>query len=77
MLLCWGWVLVIAAKDISRRCADPPLAGCTVVRFNGGAQAGHNVVTPAHRNSLSRHHTFHSLGRGLFVPRVRTLLVDR
>lgn len=48
----------------------------TVVRFNGGAQAGHNVVTPAHRNSLSRHHTFSQFGAGTFVPGVRTLLVD-
>jgi len=41
----------------------------TVVRFNGGAQAGHNVVLPD-----GRHHTFAQFGAGSFVPGVRTLL---
>ena len=41
----------------------------TVVRFNGGPQAGHNVVTPE-----GRHHTFAQFGSGTFVPGVRTLL---
>ncbi|MBI3722439.1 adenylosuccinate synthetase [bacterium] len=40
-----------------------------VVRFNGGAQAGHNVVLPD-----GRHHTFSQIGAGGFVPGVRTLL---
>ncbi len=40
-----------------------------VVRFNGGAQAGHNVVTPG-----GRHHTFSQFGSGSFVDGVRTLL---
>ncbi len=40
-----------------------------VVRYNGGAQAGHNVVTPD-----GRHHTFAQLGSGSFVPGVRTFL---
>jgi adenylosuccinate synthase len=40
-----------------------------VVRFNGGAQAGHNVVTVD-----GRHHTFSQLGAGSFVPGVRTHL---
>lgn len=40
-----------------------------VVRFNGGAQAGHNVVT-----SEGRHHTFSQLGSGSFVPGVKTHL---
>src|SRR5690349_8592758 len=40
-----------------------------VVRFNGGPQAGHNVVTPD-----GRHHTFSQFGSGTFVPAVRTLL---
>jgi adenylosuccinate synthase len=40
-----------------------------VVRYNGGAQAGHNVVTPD-----GRHHTFAQLGAGTFVPGVRTFL---
>jgi adenylosuccinate synthase len=43
-----------------------------VVRFNGGAQAGHNVVTPD-----GRHHTFSQLGSGTFVPGVRTHLARR
>jgi adenylosuccinate synthase len=40
-----------------------------VVRYNGGAQAGHNVVTPD-----GRHHTFAQLGAGTFVPGVLTFL---
>lgn len=40
-----------------------------VVRYNGGAQAGHNVVTPD-----SRHHTFSQFGAGTFLPHVRTFL---
>jgi adenylosuccinate synthase len=41
----------------------------TVVRFNGGAQAGHNVVTPD-----GRHHTFAQFGSGTLVPGVNTHL---
>ncbi len=40
-----------------------------VVRFNGGGQAAHNVITPD-----GRHHTFHQFGSGTFVPGVRTHL---
>ncbi|PRX96074.1 adenylosuccinate synthetase [Allonocardiopsis opalescens] len=40
-----------------------------VVRFNGGAQAAHNVVAPD-----GRHHTFAQLGAGTFVPGVLTHL---
>jgi len=40
-----------------------------VVRYNGGAQAGHNVVTPD-----GRHHTFSQFGAGTFVPGTRTYL---
>ncbi|CAN5353859.1 adenylosuccinate synthase [soil metagenome] len=43
----------------------------TVVRFNGGAQAGHNVVLPD-----GRHHTFSQFGAGSFVPGVETLLAS-
>jgi len=43
--------------------------GATVVRFNGGAQAGHNVIT-----SEGKHHTFTQFGSGAFVPGVRTHL---
>ena len=40
-----------------------------VLRFNGGAQAGHNVVTPS-----GQHHTFAQLGAGSFLPAVQTYL---
>jgi adenylosuccinate synthase len=40
-----------------------------VVRHNGGAQAGHNVVT-----AKGAHHTFAQFGAGSFVPGVRTFL---
>jgi len=43
-----------------------------VVRFNGGAQAGHNVVRPD-----GRHHTFSQLGAGTLVPGVRTHLASK
>jgi adenylosuccinate synthase len=41
----------------------------TVVRFNGGAQAGHNVVAPD-----GRHHTFAQFGSGTLVRGVNTHL---
>lgn len=40
-----------------------------VVRYSGGAQAAHNVVTPD-----GRHHTFAQFGSGTFKPGVRTYL---
>ena len=40
-----------------------------VVRFNGGAQAGHNVVEAG-----GRQHTFSQLGSGTFVRGVATHL---
>lgn len=40
-----------------------------VVRFNGGSQAAHNVVTPD-----GRHHAFSQFGSGTFHPGVRTHL---
>jgi adenylosuccinate synthase len=40
-----------------------------VVRYNGGAQAAHNVITPE-----GLHHTFRQLGSGSFVKDVKTLL---
>jgi adenylosuccinate synthase len=42
-----------------------------VVRWNGGAQAGHNVVAPD-----GRHHTFSQFGAGTLVPGVRTHLAE-
>lgn len=40
-----------------------------VIRYNGGAQAGHNVVLPD-----GRHHEFKQFGSGTFVSGVRTHL---
>jgi adenylosuccinate synthase len=44
----------------------------TVVRFNGGAQAGHNVVL-----ADGRHHTFSQFGAGSFHAGVATVLASR
>ena len=41
----------------------------TVIRFNGGAQAAHNVLA-----ADGRHHTFAQFGSGSFAPGVRTHL---
>ncbi|HEY4374091.1 MAG TPA: adenylosuccinate synthetase [Burkholderiales bacterium] len=41
----------------------------TVVRFNGGAQAGHNVVLPD-----GRHHTFSQFCAGTLIPEVFSVL---
>jgi adenylosuccinate synthase len=48
---------------------ERPARPRAVVRFNGGAQAAHNVVTPE-----GRHHTFAQFGSGTFTPGVRTHL---
>lgn len=45
------------------------LGATLVVRYNGGAQAGHNVVAPD-----GRHHTFSQFGAGTFVDGVGTVL---
>jgi adenylosuccinate synthase len=52
---------------VDRLCAQG--SARTVVRFNGGAQAAHNVVTDD-----GRHHTFAQFGSGTFTPGVRTHL---
>jgi adenylosuccinate synthase len=41
----------------------------TVVRYNGGSQAAHNVITPG-----GRHHTFSQFGSGTFIPGTQTCL---
>jgi adenylosuccinate synthase len=41
----------------------------TVIRYNGGAQAAHNVITLD-----GRHHTFAQFGSGTFIPGTRTYL---
>jgi adenylosuccinate synthase len=62
-----GTIVDYLAREQSDRDrnGEPPL----IVRFNGGPQAGHNVVTPD-----GRHHTFAQFGSGTFSPGVRTLL---
>ena len=40
-----------------------------VIRYNGGAQCAHNVVTPS-----GVHHTFAQFGSGTFIPGCRTYL---
>lgn len=52
---------------LARQCSTPPL----VVRFNGGAQAGHNVVT-----SDGKQHVFSQFGAATFVPGSKTLLTN-
>ncbi|MFV2171784.1 adenylosuccinate synthetase [Actinomadura sp. LOL_016] len=52
---------------VDHLCAASPVHA--VVRFNGGAQAAHNVVT-----ADGRHHTFAQFGSGTFTPGVRTHL---
>ncbi|GAA0592024.1 adenylosuccinate synthetase [Actinomadura livida] len=52
---------------VDHLCAASPVGA--VVRFNGGAQAAHNVVT-----ADGRHHTFAQFGSGTFTPGVRTHL---
>lgn len=41
----------------------------TIIRYNGGSQAAHNVVMPD-----GRHHTFAQFGSGIFTPGTRTYL---
>jgi adenylosuccinate synthase len=48
----------------------------TVVRFSGGAQAGHNVMTLASSNSQGLHHTFSQFSAGTLAPGTRTVLLD-
>lgn len=43
--------------------------GAVIVRFNGGAQAAHNVHT-----ADGKHHTFSQFGSGMLVPGTRTFL---
>jgi adenylosuccinate synthase len=45
------------------------LGAGVVVRYNGGAQAGHNVIT-----ADGRHHTYSQFGSGAFHPSVKTYL---
>jgi adenylosuccinate synthase len=45
------------------------LTAHTIVRYNGGPQAGHTVITPDGKS-----HTFAQFGSGLFLPATKTLL---
>src|SRR5581483_6075931 len=45
------------------------LAADLIVRYNGGPQAAHNVVTPD-----GKHHTFAQFGSGMLLPWTRTFL---
>jgi len=45
------------------------LSAHTIVRYNGGPQAGHTVVTPDGRS-----HTFAQFGSGMLLPYTKTLL---
>jgi adenylosuccinate synthase len=69
-----AWIVVdLAFGDAGKGAVTDALVRArgahTVLRFNGGAQAGHNVVTPD-----GRHHTFSQFGSGTFVDGVRTFL---
>lgn len=50
---------------LSRRPERPPV----IIRFNGGGQAAHNVITPS-----GVHHTFSQFGSGTYVPGTMTFL---
>jgi adenylosuccinate synthase len=58
-----------AGKGATVDCLVRRTGAHTVIRYNGGAQAAHNVVTPD-----GRHHTFAQFGSGMFVPGTRTHL---
>ena len=63
-----GGIVDLLCHRAARVAAGGPVH--TVVRFNGGAQAAHNVVTPG-----GRHHTFAQFGSGtLSAPGTRTFL---
>jgi adenylosuccinate synthase len=67
-----GTVVDHLCRTAALRAGGRPPTGnkvTAVVRFNGGAQAAHNVVAPD-----GRHHTFAQFGSGTFTPGVRTHL---
>lgn len=47
----------------------------TVVRFSGGAQAGHNVVLPATAHQPEQHHTFAQFASGSWSAGTRSVLL--
>jgi adenylosuccinate synthase len=58
-----------SGKGLLTDCLVRTRGATLVVRYNGGAQAGHNVVAPD-----GRHHTFAQFGAGTFVDGVGTVL---
>lgn len=58
-----------AGKGSIVDCLTRQVSARTVVRYNGGAQAAHNVIDPR-----GRHHTFAQFGSGTLVAGVRTHL---
>ncbi len=69
-----AWIVVdLGFGDCGKGLLTDFLARCfaagVVVRYNGGAQAGHNVVA-----ADGRHHTFAQFGSGTFAPGVKTFL---
>ncbi len=62
-----GIVDWLCSRSAGSRGAGRPVHA--VVRFNGGAQAAHNVTAPGGRS-----HTFAQFGSGTFTPGVRTFL---
>jgi adenylosuccinate synthase len=64
-----GTIVDFLTAEARAKLPDKPI---TIVRFNGGAQAGHNVVTPD-----GKHHLFSQLGAGSLVDNnVRTFLSE-
>lgn len=65
----------LAFGDEGKGCTVDALCAHTgadlVIRYNGGAQAAHNVITPD-----GRHHTFSQFGSGSFIPSVQTYLSE-
>lgn len=45
-----------------------------VIRYNGGSQAGHNVIRFNSATNSEEHHMFSQFGSGSFTEGVRTLL---
>lgn len=52
---------------LARNCKSSPI----IIRYNGGPQAAHNVITPE-----GRHHTFSQFGSGMFVKNAMTYLSE-
>ena len=60
-----------AVVDFLARQNEGKSGNVIIVRYNGGPQAAHNVITPD-----GRHHTFSQFGSGMFVPGSYTYLSE-